>query len=201
MSSKSKIVCIFLILAGFSASLSADSIWDKRNRDSRQLYSDDTARAIGDIITIIVSEESSTESETERTLEKDTERSSTFNGDIGDFTDLGEFGMSSSSSSSLEGETELEDERLFEDKITVVVVDVMPNGNLVVSGTRTRDISGDTQSIKVTGIVRPSDIGYDNTIESSKVADFKIVNENFGYSEPYNRPGWLTEILNILWPF
>jgi flagellar L-ring protein precursor FlgH len=201
MLNKKTIFYVFVILAVCSVFLSAGSIWDKRNRSSNHLYTDDTARSTGDIITIIISEISNTENETERTLEKDTGRSSTFNGDVGDFADLGEFGMSSESSTSLEGNTELEDERIFEDRMTAVVVDVMPNGNLIISGTRSRDISGDTQTIKITGIVRPSDISYNNTIESQQIANFKIVNENAGMSEPYTRTGWLTGILNLLWPF
>jgi flagellar L-ring protein precursor FlgH len=193
--------CCFLFLFFFAACLSAGSIWAKRNDNSADLYSDDTARTIGDIITIVISESSNTENEIERKLEKDTDRSSTFDGTVGDFTDLGEFGMSSESSISLDGKSEFDDERLFEDKITVVVVDIMPNGNLVVSGTRSRSISGDTQTIEITGIVRPSDIEYDNTIKSEQIADFRIINKSVGVSEPYTNPGWLTGILNLLWPF
>lgn len=201
MLSKNKISGFVVILLVCSVFLSAGSIWDKRNRNSNHLYTDDTARSVGDIITIIITESSNTENETERTLEKDTNRTSNFDGKVGDFADLGEFGMSADSSTSMEGKTELEDERLFEDRMTAVVVDVMPNGNLVISGTRSRDISGDTQRIKVTGIVRPSDINYDNTIQSQQIADFKIINENYGMSEPYTSPGWLSGILNLLWPF
>ncbi len=85
--------------------------------------------------------------------------------------------------------------------VTVVVVDVLPNRNLVVMGTRSRNIAGDIQTIEVSGIVRPSDIAFDNTIKSEQIADFRIVTKNSGISAPYTRPGWLGKIFDVIWPF
>jgi flagellar L-ring protein precursor FlgH len=81
------------------------------------------------------------------------------------------------------------------------VVDVLPNGNLVVMGTRNRQIAGDTQTIEISGIVRPSDITFANTVKSEQVADFHIVTRNSGVAAPYSRPGFLGGILDVIWPF
>jgi flagellar L-ring protein precursor FlgH len=83
----------------------------------------------------------------------------------------------------------------------VVVVDILPNGNLVVIGTRDRNIAGDVQKIEVTGIVRPSDISFDNTVKSAQVANFQIVTKNGGVAAPYTRTGWLGRAFDILWPW
>jgi flagellar L-ring protein precursor FlgH len=71
----------------------------------------------------------------------------------------------------------------------------------VVQGVRDRDIAGDIQTIEVSGVVRPSDIAFDNTVKSEQVANFSLVMKNKGVSAPYQRPGWLGRIFNVLWPF
>jgi flagellar L-ring protein FlgH len=201
-----KIATSIAIAAVFSVLFAATfaqggSIWAKRDRNSRNPYADDTARNIGDVLTIKIAEASKVDNKAKRDLQKDVTKSNTFNGKIGNFTDLGEFGLSAASSNKLNGKADYKDERTFEDSITVTVVDIQPNGNLVVMGVRNRNISGDTQVIEVSGIVRPSDILFDNTVKSTQVADFRIVSKNGGIAEPYTRPGWLGGIFDKLWPF
>jgi len=57
------------------------------------------------------------------------------------------------------------------------------------------DISGDKQTIQVSGIVRPSDISYNNTIRSEQVANFQLVSDSNGPSKDYNTPGWLSKFM------
>ena len=179
----------------------AGSIWAKRDKNARAVYADDVARQIGDVLTITITENSKVDNKAKRDMKKETDRSTIFNGDIGDFADLGEFGMSAQSGNELKSKADYKDERKFVDSITVVVVDILPNRNLVILGTRNRDISGDTQTIEVSGIVRPSDVAFDNTVKSEQVADFRIVSRNGGVSAPYTKPGWLGSIFDIVWPF
>jgi len=200
-------IITFIVVAGVSSVLFAaacaqgGSIWAKRDKNSRNPYADDTARNIGDVLTIKIAEESKVDNKAKRDLQKDTSKSNTFDGKLGNFADLGEFGMSAESSNKLNGKADYKDERTFEDSVTVTVVDVQPNGNLVVMGTLNRNIGGDTQVIEVSGIVRPSDIVFDNTIKSSQVADFRLVSKNGGVSDPYTRPGWMGKIFDVIWPF
>ena len=177
------------------------SIWAKRDKNNRNPYADDTARNIGDVLTIKITEASKVDNKAKRDMQKDTDKSTTFDGKVGNFADLGEFGVSAKSGNSLKSKADYKDERSFEDSVTVTVVDIQPNGNLVVMGTLNRNISGDTQIIEVSGIVRPSDIMFDNTVKSSQVADFRLVSKNGGVSEPYTRPGWLGRIFDVVWPF
>jgi flagellar L-ring protein precursor FlgH len=177
------------------------SIWAKRDKNTKVAYTDDTARNVGDVLTIKITEASKVDNKAKRDLQKDVTKSNTFDGKIGNFADLGEFGLAASSSNKLNGKADYKDERTFEDSITVTVVDIQPNGNLVVMGTRKRDISGDTQIIEVSGIVRPSDIMFDNTVKSTQVAEFRLVSKNGGIADPYTRPGWLGRVFDVIWPF
>jgi len=179
----------------------AGSIWAKRNKNMRAVYADDVARQIGDVLTIKITENSTVDNKAKRDMKKETDRSTMFNGDVGGFADLGEFGMAAQSDNELKSKADYKDERKFADSITVVVMDILPNRNLVVLGTRNRNISGDIQTIEVSGIVRPSDVAFDNTVKSERVADFRIVSRNEGVSAPYTKPGWLGSIFDILWPF
>lgn len=199
-----KILLVLTLTASIllsAACTQAGSIWAKRDKNMRAIYADDVARQIGDVLTITITENSKVDNKAKRDMKKETDRSTIFNGDLGNFADLGEFGMSAGSDNELKSKADYKDERKFADNITVVVVDILPNGNLVVLGTRNRDISGDTQTIEVSGIVRPSDISFDNKVKSERVADFRIVSKNGGISAPYTKPGWLEGILNVVWPF
>jgi flagellar L-ring protein precursor FlgH len=188
--------------------LEAASIWAKRDKNTRDVYADDVARNIGDVLTIKITEDSKIDNKAKRDLKKETDKSSSFDGELGITTPghnllprMPGFTMEAESANELKSKADYKDERSFVDRVTVVVVDVLPNGNLVVTGTRQRDIGGDTQTIEVSGIVRPSDIAFDNTVKSEQVADFRIVSRNGGVSAPYTRPGWLGRIFDILWPF
>lgn len=196
----STVFCAALILTMATCS-HAGSIWAKRSKDMKVVYADDVARQIGDVLTIKITEDSKVDNKAKRDLQKETDRSTTFNGELGKFADLGDMGVSASSDNELKSKADFKDERSFVDSITVVVVDILPNHNLVVMGTRTRDIAGDIQIVEVSGIVRPSDVAFDNTVKSEMVADFRIVSKNRGISAPFNRPGWLGRIFDVIWPF
>ncbi len=200
---------VFLLCSALPiVDLQADSIWLKRGKDMRDLYTDDVARNIGDILTIKISELSKVDNKAKRDLKKETDKSTSFNGELGITTPnhnilprMPGFTMAAESTNELKSKADFKDERKYIDSVTVVVVDILPNRNLVVMGTRHRNIAGDIQTIEVSGIVRPSDIEFDNTVKSEQIADFRIVTRNKGIAAPYTKPGWLGRIFDILWPF
>ena len=192
-------VVVLIVIA--SANVQADSIWAKRDTNKAWTYTDDIARKIGDVLTILITENSTIDNKAKRDLKKNTDKTITFDGKLGNFADLGEFGTNATSGNELKSKADYKDERKFVDRMTVVVVDIMPNSNLVVMGKRQRDISGDIQAIEISGIVRPSDIKFDNTVKSEQVADFCIMSKNTGVAAPYTKPGFLGGILDIIWPF
>jgi flagellar L-ring protein precursor FlgH len=199
-------IVIFLLMIADCAM--ADSIWAKRDKNAKAVYSDDTARQVGDLLTIIVSEASKVDNKVNRELKKTTQESSNFNGELGIVTPehnlfprIPGFTMASDSDNKLSGQADYKDERKMEDRMTVVVQDVQPNGNLVIIGSRERNIAHDKQIITVSGIVRPTDIAFDNTIRSEQIANFHMVNKTEGLADTYNKPGWLQTIFNFLWPW
>ncbi len=196
------VLILFLLCEGNC--LLADSIWAKRDRNMRRLYADDVARQIGDILTVKIREASKVDNKAKRDLKKETDRSTTFNGELNIdhvLPSMPGFTMAAGSSNELKSKADYKDERSFVDSVTVVVVDILPNSNLVIMGTRNRNISGDVQTIEVSGIVRPSDIAFDNTVRSEQIANCRIVNKNGGVAEPYSRQGWLGRLFDMLWPF
>ena len=184
-----------------TTSSQAGSIWAKRSKNAKAVYADDVARQIGDVLTIKITENSKVDNKAKRDLQKETDRSTVFNGELGKFADLGDFGMTATSDNELKSKADYKDERTFEDRITAVVIDILPNRNLVVMGSRSRNIAGDIQTIEVSGIVRPSDIAFDNTVKSEQIADFNLLSKNGGVSAPYTKPGWFGAILDAVWPF
>lgn len=212
MNRKKTITCIVMIFVMCVASCSqAGSIWAKRDKNMKDLYADDKARHIGDILTILITEDSTVDNKIKRNLKKDTERSVTFDGDI-DLKHprlekilpeplLPSFNTTAKSDNKLDGKSDYKDERSFIDSITVTVIDIMPNKNLVVMGTRERNIAKDKQIVEISGIVRPSDISFSNTVESRFIADFKIVSKTDGISESFLKPGWLGRFFNWIQPF
>ena len=64
-----------------------------------------------------------------------------------------------------------------------------------------REIAGDKQIIHVSGIIRPSDITFANTVGSGKVADFHVVYKGKGQEGRFTKPGWLGRFLNVINPF
>jgi flagellar L-ring protein precursor FlgH len=80
--------------------------------------------------------------------------------------------------------------------ITARVVEVLPNGDLVLEGVREVDINGDRQIIVLTGVVRTADVLPDNSVLSPKVGQFRIRYFGQGLIKDNLKPGWLVRILN-----
>ncbi len=210
-------MAVGVVLAAAGIEARAGSIWAKAEGRARTrrvaVYSDDKARAVGDILTIVIKEESEIDNETKRSNDKTSTRAAKSSGSIklediahywGD--DAGTFKLpkvtaESEGKSEFEGNAAYESERTIEDQISVVVQDVLPNGNLVVLGSRHRHVEGDTQIIQVSGIVRPSDVGFANTVGSEKVADFRMNVIVKGPENRWSKPGWLGRVLNWLSPW
>jgi flagellar L-ring protein precursor FlgH len=82
--------------------------------------------------------------------------------------------------------------------MSVTVVGTKPNGDLIVEGTRTIGISGDRETIALTGVVRPRDITPENTVDSYLIADAEIAYTGKGAAETASRQGFVGRLLNWL---
>ena len=206
-----------LVVAAVGPGARAGSIFAKATgaRGTRiiRIYEDDKAMGVGDVLTIIINEHSVVENETSREVDKASNRTAAMNGTV-NLRDVGSWygnrnsnfrmpdvAATSAGTSDFTGNADYETDRLITDRITVVVRDIMPNGNLVVIGTRHRNVDGDNQVIEIGGVVRPSDITFANTVMSDQVADFRMVVKVKGPEERWTKPGWLGRILNWLSPW
>jgi flagellar L-ring protein precursor FlgH len=206
-----------LIIVALAAALSATaiaeagSIWAKARRSKKAPFTDDTARKVGDTLTVIIDERSVIENETTRSMNKDTSRSAETGGTLDLANVVGPVGkhvfdfpklnLGSKSSTNFDGSANYDSDRSVLDQITVTVEDVLPNGSLVVIGKRTREIAGDRQVVAVSGIVRPSDITFTNTVSSAKMGAFHVTYKGRGQENYFTKPGWLARFLNWINPF
>ena len=85
--------------------------------------------------------------------------------------------------------------------ITCQVTQVLPNNNLRIIGSREVLVNHETQMIILSGVIRPRDINEDNVILSTFVSDAKIAYSGSGIVNDRQRPGWLANLLNSVWPF
>jgi flagellar L-ring protein precursor FlgH len=81
------------------------------------------------------------------------------------------------------------------------VVEVYPNGNLVIFGRQEMKVNNDVQYILVSGIVRPEDVDADNTIQSTRLADAHIEYVGKGTIADKQKAGWGTRLVDKVWPF
>jgi flagellar L-ring protein precursor FlgH len=85
--------------------------------------------------------------------------------------------------------------------VSVTVVEVLPNGNLVLRGEKQMTLSEGTEVIQVSGIVRAEDIAPNNTVQSRRLADARFIYRGEGDIARTSAPGWGTRGLMRLWPF
>jgi len=88
----------------------------------------------------------------------------------------------------------------FTGTITVTVIEVLPNGNLLVAGEKQLAVSSEEEVIRISGVVNPSDL-VRNSTTSSKVADLRLEYRGRGFGDDANKPGWFTNVLLKLSPF
>ncbi len=186
----------------------ADSIWDRREPRSAFLFEDLRARRVGDLLTIVVRETTDINESDQRQLRKESKAGGLFN--FKGSTKAGKFlardatismDTSGSANRRFDGRADYTSDRRFVDRMTVTVVDVQPNGNLVIEGCRRRKVSGEERLLRVTGVVRPADIGQGNVIQSQSIANFQVTYDGRGPESSYSNQGWVSKFLNYVWPF
>ena len=180
------LVCLATVEAATCQLGFADSIWDRRDPRAAYLFIDNKARHVGDLLTVVVNESTDASNTEQRKMAKDTAASGKFNfagktsGGTGGQAAAAALSIDQSADRSFQGSAQYQSNRQLLDGLMVTVVDVLPNGNLVVEGSRRRKVSNETRWLRVTGVVRPNDIGIPNTINSQSIADINIVYEGGG---------------------
>jgi flagellar L-ring protein precursor FlgH len=188
-------------------SVRADSIWERRDPRTAFLFVDYRARQVGDLLTLVVHESTEFEGLEKREMDKKTLTSagynfsgkSSANGTAQAFS--AEFDGAGASQRKFDGKNNSTIDRKFLDRMTVTVVAVLPNGNLVVEGFRRRVLNQEVRILRVAGVVRPADIGPQNTVQSQYIADFDVTYAGRGPESSYTNHGWWGRVLNVIWPY
>lgn len=158
------------------------------------LFEDARANRVGDILTVILREQTSAEKSANTSTEREASAGVSVTSGFGD--------ESADSDSEFEGESEADQSNRLDGSITVTVAEVLPSGSLVVRGEKWLTINHGREYLRLRGIVRPEDIEPDNTVLSTKVANARIAYGGQGALADNNRPGWLTRFFQgPLWPF
>ena len=193
------------LAASAAAQARPGSIYDP-SRGPRGLIAEKTALAKGDILTVIISETQNVQNNEASDLSRATNLNYKINVwdiDPDMFDPLPK--VDADSSDGFIGSAKYQKSGNFSARLAAVVVDTLPNGNLVVSGRREIRIDQETKLIEFTGIVRRLDVAADNTIQSELVANAEIVYRGTGpltdSTQRYGLGGWLHRAWAWIWPF
>ena len=174
------------------------------------------ARGIGDIVTIKVVESSSASNEANTSTERDSSLTAKIDAFLGlekKYTDPAHPGYSAGRNFNPFGEINGGMTSAFEGSgatsrsgdltafITARVTDITPTGNLRIEGSREVEVNNEKQFITISGFVRPRDIASDNVVISTFISDARIAYTGDGVIDDRQRPGWMSNFVNTIWPF
>jgi flagellar L-ring protein FlgH len=178
------------------------SLWNDNGYRS-DLIRDFKARYVNDVVTIRVSESTQALASADAKNSRDTQAAAGYDHLFGLEKSIYELPnlVSGKSNLSFEGKGATSRETTLLTTLTARVVDVLPNGYLVVEGMREIRVNNENQSVYLTGVVRPEDIGPSNVVLSSNVAQMSVRVQGKGVVSQPLKPGWLYRILMGILPF
>ena len=189
----------------------------------RPLFEDARARNVGDILTIVLNERTTANRSSNASADKTSTAEIT--ADLSPLANLGNVvkglpgagiarglgrraqaagasvnGIGAESTVGFEGAGTASAQNAFTGTITATVLEVLPNGNLVVAGEKQVAVSAEEEVIRVSGVVAPADL-VRNSITSSKMADLRLEYRGKGAGDSAQQPGWFTSTLMKISPF
>ncbi|MBD3331823.1 flagellar basal body L-ring protein FlgH [candidate division GN15 bacterium] len=165
---------------------------------SQSLFSDIKANRVGDILTVLIYEQSRATQQVETKTEKSQTAEASGGPGVGPFDFIPLFKVDGQAKSTHDGKGENLRNGSLRAKMSVTVVAVRDNGDLVIEGSRTVGVSGDREVITLTGVVRQRDISPENTIDSYLIADAEIHYTGKGNADTAARPGFINRLINWL---
>jgi flagellar L-ring protein precursor FlgH len=172
---------------------------------ANNLFSDVKARRVGDIITVNLEENTRATKSAGTSTSKETEVGvSPIIGLGGNSLNIGsesiQLGMDSTNE--FEGDSSANQSNTLTGNISVTVVQVLANQNLLVRGEKWLTLNNGDEYIRLTGVVRPADVSPTNEIESSKIANARIQYSGTGSFANAQKEGWLSGFFSSeYWPF
>jgi flagellar L-ring protein precursor FlgH len=199
----SKITLALLLAAPVAQ---AQSLWQQGAAQS--MVADKRARRVGDILSILI-QESNTANRQNNTK---TSKASNINASLETFlyspaaskflTKGGQLpALKTSAAQGFDGGGQISNSEKITARIAVRVIDVLPNGDLIIEGTRKVSFSGETQDAVLRGVVRSMDVTANNTIFSYNIAEATIKYVSSGTISDNQKKGWFTKVWEKVTPF
>lgn len=184
-----------------------NSLWQT---GARAFFRDQRASRVGDILTVVVTinDQAQLQNETKRSRQ---------NSDDGNITNF--FGFEShlhnwfptavdpaklvgmGSDTSNDGKGSIQRQEQIDLRVAATIIQVLPNGNLVLQGKQQVSVNFDRRDLTINGIVRPQDIASDNTITYDKIAEARIEYGGKGQVQDVQQPRYGDQLFDILMPF
>jgi len=165
-------------------------------------YSDVKARNIGDIVTINIVESTSALKNAKTKTSRDSSMEASWSGVLQKI--VGNWvgnDQKVNYANVHDGQGETTRSSYLNAFITAEVIDKTPNGNLVIRGSRQVQVNNENQFIHIQGMIRTADISSNNIVLSTAIADAQIELTGQGVVSDKQRVGWLTRVLDWVWPF
>ena len=174
------------------------SLW----RD-RAIYSDPKGRNLNDLITVKIAESTTATSKANANTSRDGSNSYDSGGLFGSVSDLGKASdvRATSTKAKYKGAGDTTRSTALSTRITARVVRVLGNGDLLFEGFRDIQLNNETQRLYIAGIVNPLQLDASNTVTSDQVAELRIGYGGKGVVDETLKPGYISRLLNLTWPF
>ncbi len=185
----------------------ANSLW---RPGARAFFRDQRATEVGDILTIKLSIADSATLDNKTTRKREDEEDADITnllGLEGEFTKVLPQGILPGSTISLgtdhstEGEGKIDRKETLAISLAAIITQILPNGNLVVFGRQEIKVNFEMREMMVTGVVRPEDIDYTNTISHEKIAEMRVAYGGRGTLSDLQQPRLGTQLIDIIFPF
>ncbi len=187
------LITAILLLLPFSL-----RVWAGDFGQANSLFTDIKAHKVGDILTVLIYESSDASTQAQTKTEKTGKFSTSGGPGIGPLDFIPLFGADGENKNSFDGKGENLRTQSLRAKMSVTIVGVKENGDLIVKGSRTIGISKDKETLSLTGVVRQKDITPENTVDSYMIADAEIAYTGKGVANNSSRPGIIMRFLNWL---
>jgi flagellar L-ring protein precursor FlgH len=164
----------------------------------RPLFEDRRARAVGDTLIVILNETTSASKNSGAMAKKNS--GTTLNGGVNNvglgnvpINPSGKIGLSADGATTFQGDGASTAANSFNGLITVTVIEVLSNGNMVVAGEKQVAVGFEEEIIRFGGTVNPNNL-LNNTVSSAQVADARIEYRGKGLTDEVREPGWFTKL-------
>ncbi|HME37339.1 MAG TPA: flagellar basal body L-ring protein FlgH [Steroidobacteraceae bacterium] len=164
-----------------------------------ELFADLKARRVGDVLTIVLNESTNAAKTAVTKTAKTTTVANSAPTVFGQSVTIHGAPLLSTTlngANSFDGEGSSAQSNSLAGSLTVTVMDVQANGNLVVQGDKTLKLNQGDEFVHISGVIRPADIATNNTVTSDKLADARISYSGKGVVDSSNRMGWLARFFN-----